>query len=86
MDHIVENVSFGVTTGKKIYEIRLDIQAAQWSRLLPTGNWRGQAKKYWEKEMRNLESANPFTLKKARLVCTVLKETSLVCTSQFPVT
>lgn len=23
MDHIVENVPFGVTTGKKIYEIRL---------------------------------------------------------------
>lgn len=54
--------------------------------LMPTGNWRGQVKKYRTKEVRNLDSAKPFTLNRARLVGTVLKETSLVCASCFPVT
>lgn len=74
MDHIVEDVPFIVTTGKKVYEVSLrDI-----------GDW--QVKKYRTKEVRNLDSAKPFTLNRARLVGTVLKETSLVCASCFPVT
>lgn len=44
-------------------------------------NWRGQVQKYRKKEMRNLDSANPLILNRARLVGTVLRETSLVCTS-----
>lgn len=58
----------------------------EWSKLVLTGNWRGQVNKYRKKEMRDLDSAKSSILDGASSVGTVLKQASFVCISCFPAT